>query len=572
MADLANSPTWNRALELALQLIGILRAKRVTHEPVIGVQQNGSLVVGGGVQGQALPTSGTARGVRAGTTAPILWSRGAGRTVVPAAVLMHQTNRGGAGAAGTMPRLLVTGVVEQLVYVAAPDGTVEVWFRNHALFVRLLRAADIPLDSPDQSFQATWGFGDRLFFLRVQPIVNDPRFDYYLIYALNRAEGGPSTASPPSATFVRRVNRPNNFVVDTVDGDPWTFQFVGAWNGPYLGTAANPHNAALVWASRSPGPVSSSSPAPNQVTYIWRGYVVEDVGAPAVVARSSISMTSVHIPGPFGIADGIGTTSVGGKVGASIPFWAQGDRRVAWALQETTTTVTQILDANTGLPGSVVTTGERIDSRLTLRVHVEGATCYETTQTSSATWSAAIATIHWQILPQIESGSVSPDTGQGDTITEQFVSTAASVYVQERLSDGTPIGDFILQPGNPSLPTITFRYVTIAPPSSIQGAQSIQVGYSVPPPTPAPTDWSGPRLTTHRTGLLTTSGQVPPHNNYQWAVINLTSLVPNPLATPPTANQITLGTLLPVSAEADRFFFDVHVVYDMGSLQRGGAT
>jgi hypothetical protein len=569
MADLANTPTWNRALQLALQLIGILRAKRVTQEPVAGVQQDGSLVVGGGVQGQALRSSGIARGVRAGETVPVLWSRGAGRTVVPAAVLRHQTNRGGAGAAGTMSRRLVTGVVEELWVVDAVDhrGQREqsVWFRNHSVWAQLISAVRISHDSasnfPDLSasnVSAIWGFGDRMFYLAVTSGSADP---YYLIYALDRAEGGPSAATPPSATFVRRVNRPNNLVVFTIDGNPVLFSQT-SWR-PYLGTASHPADAEFVWANG----FAQSYLDFQQQTYTT-AIVADAHGYASVVWTHDVLHQNDSTDGSP--ATDFVTTTHTYMADVQIQFWSPTDQRVAW-VDNTTTIMSHGIASEAGFPSVFVKFA--FDQSLEAAIQqvaggelVGGALLWKT----NAFWQTETITVLASrlIAAALDQGTIALTIGPGNVFLYAVISAASQIAYWSDPEHTVPITSWDQQ-------TKSYRQGTIAlsPSASLLAEATISynaaLGLVTPPPFATEYGLGGAGgLDTHETALVQ---RTPTAEDPQpWAVIDARTihLSSDALLTWPTISttQRQRGRVKELPSGTINTISDAHVVYDQTAL------
>jgi len=192
-----DSPTLSRAVQLALQYIGFGQAKRkqVTQESVDAVLGNGDLQVGDAT----LRTSGDVRGVQAGTTVPVLWSRAnlapGQHGVKPAVVLAHQKREGPPPVLRGPPSVLVVaGAVEELFIALDETGQLDVWFRNDVLCaplnVRGALAARGPITHPvfagvnlaEQLMRVRWGTKADRFHVEL----GGPPGAYFAVFQLVR--------------------------------------------------------------------------------------------------------------------------------------------------------------------------------------------------------------------------------------------------------------------------------------------------------------------------------------------------------------------------------------------------
>lgn len=567
---MADRSSYANLADAVLRYLGIKNAKRLTTEQVVAVSADGTAQTS---SGHSLRTSGDYVGLRAGQQVPILWSREVGNQrggVAPAAILAHQARH---GAVPYQPMRKTGAVVEELFVV---DGAV--WFRNWALFAEIIPRTSIPLDNPTHPFTALWGFGDRMFFLRVAPIFDDPRSDYYLIYALDRPEGGPSASAAPRAIFVRRVNRPQSLVVDTILGDPIPFNDVTWRMVPYLGSTGSrqPSAASMLWA----GTYTYTEIATS--THHAIGYLVEDRGGEAsVVWRAEDAMTDTFIWQPFG--QDVGTAIRTPAYDIQVAFWdSDGDQRVAWVLSKHTTTIISIWVAPSGL--FTLTTGERTESAITAGIdRIAGAALWRLAFTSSTTWTVpgpneSIHPVGEDILVSLTRGEVSLQVGEGDAVFYQTL-TARSTARTYQISQ--PTAPPAVYPGSPSSSTLTAGLALVtAPISDVSGVLPYHPSETTSPPVIA-ADYELRFLTTHRTGLVLGMNPSPPGSNYQWAVIDLSRITAAilsgasptmPLFPVPAPNdaQKKIAALITLPAAQDGIWTDIHVVYDVASLAAAG--
>jgi hypothetical protein len=203
VASAGISPTLSRAIDVCLQYLGVRGAKRLTEGTVTAVLADGTLEVGGA----KMRTTGTARGLQAGTKVPVLWSRGNGaaRNVKPTAVIMHQVQRGAAPTVSV--RASAADVFEELsVRVATVGGAVQLWYRTAALAVALGVEAAAPglvLSSlvdpkvrwgpPSTNTFLLYGLAERLGVIRY----------VFYVFTISHAPDIGQSRSAPSVSFVR---------------------------------------------------------------------------------------------------------------------------------------------------------------------------------------------------------------------------------------------------------------------------------------------------------------------------------------------------------------------------------
>lgn len=219
------------AIRVCLQYLGIRKGKRVSQGRVDVVRSDGTLQVGDAL----LRTSGNVRGVRAGDQVPVLWSRGPGKTIVPTAVLKHQTLRGGAApppliagqqiAAAGIEELIADLEVDPFVPDHPLTGRWRVWFRDARQFTELAAARE---EWPASTvLELGWGQADNTFFVRAGGVWN--------VYQLNRPAGA-ATPTPASATLLKTVTPPDITL-------PWSTTWASAFTA---GTGALTNHATQI--------------------------------------------------------------------------------------------------------------------------------------------------------------------------------------------------------------------------------------------------------------------------------------------------------------------------------------
>lgn len=537
-----------QAFEAIMEYFGFKGVKRLTDEKVTAVRADGTAQL---ANGAVVRTSGNYRGLQAGQVIPVLHSRGQGVTSNVGAggagyamVLSHQIRQGIGGRRLGVSAEPVVGVVEELWSFAAPGDPVlgtppSVWFRNALVFAKLLGPTDIPLDAPLTSqgqLDAVWGFGDRMFYLRIRPDVFDPRFDYYLIYALDRPEGGPSTGAP-SARFIRRVNRPVDLVISSVVG--LTFNQI-QWSD-YLGQHTDPAQAAFVWSSKN-AYLHQFSPISNVVTIRGWAAVVADVGGTAslVVERELVPPVQIiNVVAAPGGGQAAGSQNATMSGGAEIAYWSQDVQRIVWRRHDQITVVTgAVLHPNFGF---WMTTSLQLTSSAQIVITEGGQTLLEESRTASE----GVATESGETLSVQSFAEVV--TGQGDSLHYEFNRVIDRIFSDH--SNMTVTFEPFLLLFNP-LVKIPAPY----PAAPLPGV----AGGSIYPP----------MMTTHFTAAV----PVEPINasDPQWAIIDVRN-VPGTGPVQPLAEQIQIGALVPPPMALPPYGASSrHVVYDLTALARAG--
>lgn len=162
-----DSPTLSRAVQAALNYIGLGGAKRkqVTQESVDGVLGNGDLIAGNAT----LRTSGDVRGVQAGQTMPVLWSRAnlapGVHGVKPAVILAHQKREAPPIFRPGSAVQVIAGAVEELFLApaSASDARLDVWFRNISVRHPLGLVDELP---DGNAIGIVWGADQRSFVVQ----------------------------------------------------------------------------------------------------------------------------------------------------------------------------------------------------------------------------------------------------------------------------------------------------------------------------------------------------------------------------------------------------------------------